>query len=254
MPYCNQCGRYIGGGMLCTWCGDTHEETEEGGCTRDTRPTEDGVATDVAAAEDNKSDGEVPSDTGTTPSENEDDEVAEMPVTRGDDVPGDVTGEVVSEGRTIVTTPEEDTHETEDPPPEDAPPTRGVGAKIGAKIGEWLVGLFTPREGETPPPSRETGRSRAMAVLCYLGVLWAIPYFFARSSRYVAYHLERGLNLLLLDCLGLTLGAVALLLGVVVPIMMPLAAAAAEVVLLGAVSMSIWHIVRVFGVERCTQP
>ncbi len=256
MPYCNQCGRYIGGGMLCAWCGEANVKTEEDNCRGlDGLPTPDGAA--MRLGEDTRSgDEEMPGNSGTA-SADEGEEPAEMPVTDGAHVPGDVTGEVVSEGRTIVTAPEEDTHE-ECPPSGETKHTTGsekrsFGARLGAKLGEWMLSVFSPREGEDAFPPHEKSRGRGMAVLCYMGVLWAIPYFCARSSRYVSYHLARGLNLLLLDCLGLTLGAMALALGVVMTPLMPLVAAAAEVVLLGSVSMSIWSIVRLFAVERVAQ-
>ncbi len=241
MPYCNQCGRYIGGGMLCAKCGETMSSRDEEGCRGlDGLPTPDGVDAPERREEINE---ETPSYTGTTPMDGEEG----MDVHEGEDVPGDVTGEVVSEGRTIVTSPEE---EEETPPATERhesreDPRRTTGARFGRRIGEWVVKLFSPRAEETDFPPHEMREGRWMAILCYLGVLWAIPYFFARSNRYVAHHLERGLNILLMDCLGLTLGAVALALGVVMPILMPLAAAAAEVVLLSAVSVSIWSMVRV---------
>ncbi len=258
MPYCNQCGRYIGGGMFCAGCGGTNENVNEEICRGlDGMPTPDAGTTERADEQDNNHQ-EEPSNIGTTQTEEEEEN---LDVTKGDDVPGDVTGEVVSEGRTIVTTPEDEAHL---PPPEAAeevPPTTEQREEapppprrtIGARIASWWSHLFAPREGEDCFSPHEMRRGRVMAVMCYLGILWAFPYFFCHQSRYVAYHLSRGLHLLLLGCLGLTLGAVALCLGTVAPIAMPLLAALAEVVLLATVLMSIWRIIRVFMIQRVIQ-
>jgi uncharacterized membrane protein len=45
----------------------------------------------------------------------------------------------------------------------------------------------------------DISRNKLMAVLCYLGVLIVIPYFQARNSRYVQFHLKQGVNLLIFD-------------------------------------------------------
>ena len=37
-----------------------------------------------------------------------------------------------------------------------------------------------------------------MAVLCYLGILWLIPFLTAKESPFVKYHLNQGLTLLIL--------------------------------------------------------
>ncbi len=240
MPYCNQCGRYIGGGMFCNRCGDARENITDENCRgMDGMPTPDGAPEEGACNE------EMPSDVGETPTNDEE----TMTPYEGQDVCGDTNREVVSEGRTIVTE-EEDEHneETKNAEETTTKPKRSLGA-LFRRLGGYLMTVLC-REEEIPCAPYEGKQGRTMAVLCYLGVLWAIPYFTARTSRYVAHHLERGLNMLLLGCLGMTLGAGALLLGGVIPILMPLAAALAELVLLVAFAGSAWNIVRLFAAGR----
>ncbi len=242
MPYCNQCGRYIGGGMFCNRCGEAREDGSEEVCRGlDGMPTPDGH--DTTEIDEEIKSGEMPSNTGSTPIENQEDDPF---VHAGEDVCGDTNREVVSEGRTIVTEEDEET-----PPAEEAPPA-AEKKRVRDGIGKRLLGMLARAasygEDDFPPHERRAGR--CMAVLCYLGVLWAIPYFTARSSRYVAHHLERGLNLLLVGCLGLTLGAAALAVGGIVPILMPLFAAGAELVLLVSITGSGWNIIRLFAAEK----
>ncbi len=235
MPYCNQCGRYIGGGMFCDRCGDTGQNTNEETCRGlDGMPTPDCAPPET---EDINYE-EVPSDIDTSSIEDDN-----MDVARGAHVPGDDNREVVSEGRTIVTGDDEEHHDT--PPTDAKQKKRGPMRRLFSIFGEKLC-----REDNMPYSEKEAKRGRFMAVLCYLGILWAIPYFCARSSRYISYHLERGLNLLLLECLGFTCGAAALFMGVVIPVLMPLLAATAEVVLLVAVAGSMWNVVRIFAARR----
>ena len=42
-------------------------------------------------------------------------------------------------------------------------------------------------------------QNKFMAVLAYLGILWLIPFFGCKQSRYVQYHCKQGFNLMLLD-------------------------------------------------------
>ena len=69
-----------------------------------------------------------------------------------------------------------------------------------------------------------------MAALSYLGILWAIPFFFARSSRFVRFHLGQGLLLLLADGIAATLLGLTLLTGSLAPAICPALAAATEVI------------------------
>ncbi len=48
--------------------------------------------------------------------------------------------------------------------------------------------------------------NKLMAILCYLGILWLIPFLTAKESPFVKYHLNQGLVLLIL---GLIVAAVS---------------------------------------------
>lgn len=86
---------------------------------------------------------------------------------------------------------------------------------------------------------------RGMAVLCYLWVLWAVPYLRGGKSPFVKYHLEQGLTLLLLDCLGATFLGVAWVLG---SMLFPAAPALAAV---GEVTLLVSLLLKIFGCISC---
>ena len=44
----------------------------------------------------------------------------------------------------------------------------------------------------------DINNNKGMAILCYLGILWLIPFLGAKESPFVKYHLNQGLTLLLL--------------------------------------------------------
>ena len=69
-----------------------------------------------------------------------------------------------------------------------------------------------------------------MPALSYLGILWAIPFFFARTSRFVRFHLGQGLLLLLADGITATLLGLTLLLDGLAPAVSPALAAVVEVI------------------------
>ena len=82
-----------------------------------------------------------------------------------------------------------------------------------------------------------------MAVLSYLGLLWIIPFFCARTSRFVKFHLGQGLLLLLTDGIGATLLGVALLLFGFAPAVAPAVAAISEVLLFVSLALKIFGVV-----------
>jgi len=44
----------------------------------------------------------------------------------------------------------------------------------------------------------DISNNKVMAILCYLGILWLIPFLTAKESPFVKYHLNQGLTLLIL--------------------------------------------------------
>ena len=52
----------------------------------------------------------------------------------------------------------------------------------------------------------DINNNKVMAVLCYLGILWLIPFLTAKESPFVKYHLNQGLTLLIL---GLIVAAIS---------------------------------------------
>ena len=77
---------------------------------------------------------------------------------------------------------------------------------------------------------RDVRAHRTMAALSYLGVLWAIPFFFTRSSRFVRFHLGQGLLLLLADGIAATLLGLTLLMNSLAPAVCPALAAVTEII------------------------
>ena len=77
---------------------------------------------------------------------------------------------------------------------------------------------------------RDVRAHRTMAALSYLGILWAIPFFFARSSRFVRFHLGQGLLLLLADGIAATLLGLTLLMNSLAPAVCPALAAVTEII------------------------
>lgn len=68
-------------------------------------------------------------------------------------------------------------------------------------------------------------QNKVKAALCYLGVLWLIPFFAWRNSRYMRFHLNQGLDLIVYNIgIGAVNGLMGLLLG-------------------GGVIYSIWHFI-----------
>ena len=43
----------------------------------------------------------------------------------------------------------------------------------------------------------DISNNKVMAILCYLGILWLIPFLTAKESPFVKYHLNQGLTLLI---------------------------------------------------------
>ncbi len=270
MPYCNQCGRYIGGGMLCAWCGESHQSNSTPTQPTQTMPVPDTmIPLDVPQESE-----ETASVLGTTPSS----VLSEQPVEPTALTPNETTP--ANENAPLTPTVEESppteapsllphniadaptapaaqpTESSTDTPRAEAPqePSPSVqspreetsrAGRVSAAVWQQVRQVFdTPDHTDTFSP-REIRSGRMMSVLCYLWVLWIIPYTCAKNARYVRFHLRQGLTLLLTDCLGLTLGGVAALIGSVIPIAMPLFAALAELILLASLALKAWAIIGV---------
>ena len=90
---------------------------------------------------------------------------------------------------------------------------------------------------------RDARDGKGMSCLCYLWILWVIPFFAARKSPFVRYHLGQGLMLLLMDCLGATFFGIAWVLGTILPVSAPAFAALGEVALLLSCLLKVFGIV-----------
>lgn len=90
---------------------------------------------------------------------------------------------------------------------------------------------------------RDVRAHRCMAALSYLGVFWAIPFFFARSSRFVKFHLGQGLLLLLLDGIAATLLGITVLLSEALPAVAPALAALIEVMALLSLAWKLFGLI-----------
>ena len=204
MPYCNHCGRFIESGALCDWCQEhtEHAEPEEQKDKVEEAPTQEI---------------EVPQDME-TPREDEENNAPSTPE--------------IPETQVVEPTPEDgaDTPVSQTPPPRKkryfAAPLRHFSLPQGVRSI-----LDTP-DSSAAYTRRDAKEGKWMSVLCYLWVLWLIPFFAKRESPYVRYHLGQGLMLLLMDSLGATFIGIALLFGSILPVAAPAFTALGEVALL----------------------
>lgn len=226
MPYCNACGKYIREGLLCPYCARVSPDDD-----RYPVPDPDEEAAAPEAGEATDADGtppvgEEPEKSGVSdpiapryfaecdeetaaPPEAEESAEADTPAGSSAYAPGE---EATSGARTA------------DGGTEDAAP--GLNATLRRAYARILdtedtTDRFSPRDVRA---------HRTMAALSYLGILWAIPFFFARSSRFVRFHLGQGLLLLLADGIAATLLGLTLLTGSLAPAICPALAAATEVI------------------------
>ena len=58
---------------------------------------------------------------------------------------------------------------------------------------------------------RDIADNKVMAVLCYLGLLWLIPFLAAKESPFVKYHLNQGLVLLIIGIVAWVLCSIPLI-------------------------------------------
>ena len=55
---------------------------------------------------------------------------------------------------------------------------------------------------------RDIADNKLMAILCYLGILWLIPFLAAKESPFVKYHLNQGLLVLILGIIVMAAASV----------------------------------------------
>lgn len=226
MPYCNACGKYIREGLLCPYCArvapdddrypvpDPEEmtaplprENEEEGT--DLPPVGEGPG--ISAAFDTSEGGDAMYDEETA-----------APPEVGETARAGAAGGGSSACREEA--PSGAAHSTGERSGKDAAP--GLNATLRRAYARILdtedtTDRFSPRDVRA---------HRTMAALSYLGILWAIPFFFARSSRFVRFHLGQGLLLLLADGIAATLLGLTLLTGSLAPAVCPALAAVTETI------------------------
>ena len=210
MPYCNHCGRYIEDGILCNWC-------EEHALDQTQLPPE-----------------------------------PQVPQT---ETPSPIPDSLVLAEAIPEETQQEILPETEETPVSESPqepPAQPVSAKKKRYFAAPLRHFDLPSRVrsilDTPDSTasfsyRDAREGRTMACLCYLWILWVIPFFSPRKSPYIKYHLGQGLMLLLMDCLGATFFGIAWVLATILPVAAPAFAALGEVALLLSCLLKIFGIV-----------
>jgi len=58
------------------------------------------------------------------------------------------------------------------------------------------MGMQGGGQGQAVDP-QDAANNKVMAVLCYVGILWLAPFFMAKQSPFVRYHLNQGLLFLI---------------------------------------------------------
>lgn len=208
MPYCNHCGNPIDAGNLCAACTETEGAPEE--------ETIDGEG----AAE----------------------VLQDLPTIREEAPP-------FAEIETENTTPPAQEADTDgETGPEEAPSEEtpdDTAARERGYLSEKLARLMSTPDRTRDYSAEDIGEHRRLSALSYLWLLWLIPFFCARSSRFVRYHLGQGILLILWDCIAVTLAGIGYFLGSVAPVAAPAVYAVAEVVLLVSLFL------KVFGIVSC---
>lgn len=218
MPYCNACGKYIREGLLCPYCTRVTPDDES-------YPVPDEDETPAPPMTGGSGETDAPYD-GEEPGK------ADAPDSVSDAAPGTCDEETAAppepeESAGADAGAEEETdaapHAGGATPPDPVPGLNATFRRAYARIldTEDTTDRFSPRDVRA---------HRTMAALSYLGILWAIPFFFARSSRFVRFHLGQGLLLLLADGIAATLLGLTLLLEGLAPAVSPALAALVEVI------------------------
>ncbi len=256
MPYCNQCGRYIGGGMLCQWCGDARENPINPKATQMHSPPHPCPVPDEEEPKNMpsppESDMESPACSPDTAASEEacDEEAlfANLPSFADFAIPTPTTDEATPPPNPVSSEESPSPEAASTPASDPSKHTFTTASKCAAKNA--YSAFFGVPDLTERFSVRDIREHRGMAILSYLWVLWFIPYLFARRTRYVRYHLEAALPCLLVDCLALSLGGIAILIGSFAPIVAPLFAASAELLLLTGVWMKVRGILSACGKRR----
>ena len=223
MPYCNACGKYIREGLLCPYCSRV-SPTDEAYPV----PDEDRTSVPPLTPAEEETNGRGALLIGEEPGESEvfdaagsllhptcdEDSAATSKGREATDPEASASGEGAHG-----TAPHAARKDASDPVP-------GLNATLRRAYARVLdtedtTDRFSPRDVRA---------HRTMAALSYLGILWAIPFFFARTSRFVRFHLGQGLLLLLADGIAATLLGLTLLLRGLAPAVSPALAAIVEVI------------------------
>lgn len=214
MPYCNACGKYIREGLLCPYCA---------------RVAPDDERYPIPDPED-----PIPP----LPVEEADDAVDIPPVGEEPEKP-ELSGAADARCHTGCDEETAAPPEAEEEPPErdagsGSPMSGGDAADpapgLNATLRRAYAKILDTEDTTDRFSPRDVRAHRTMAALSYLGILWAIPFFFARSSRFVRFHLGQGLLLLLADGIAATLLGLTLLMNSLAPAVCPALAAVTEII------------------------
>lgn len=256
MAYCNRCGRYIDDGLLCSYCmgADSAEPRNTGKIrkqeeTQQAPPSAQIGDTSLAPAAEAALPCEVSSTGGTSQDEQESREESE-----GQTQGQEATDTPPSAGEdSACATPGDGAGTEEDACERGGCRCVGVGARCAAmgaavsrrvcRVCRDVYGALSTQDTTAAFSGRDIREHRRIAALSYLWILWFVPFFGARSSRYVRYHLGQGVMLLLLDCLAVTFFGIATLLGGVLSHAAPAFAALGEVALLLSLLLKIFGVV-----------
>lgn len=222
MPYCNACGKYIPEGMLCGYCAR--------------------VAPDDAYPIPDPAEGTAPTGAESEP------DIAAAAILTADPVFDAPAADPEEAARADSPAPSVPEAEAPTGAPDSSAPSEDAGSPDPAPGINTTLRRAYARVLDTPDTTdryspRDVREHRKMAVLSYLGLLWIIPFFCARTSRFVKFHLGQGLLLLLTDGIGATLLGVALLLFGFAPAVAPAVAAISEVLLFVSLALKIFGVV-----------
>ena len=205
MPYCNACGKYIREGLLCPYCARVAPDDER-----------------------------YP-----VPDPEEADDAVDMPPVGEEPEKPELSGAADARCHTGCDEETAAPPEAEEEPPErdagsGSPMSGGDAADpapgLNATLRRAYAKILDTEDTTDRFSPRDVRAHRTMAALSYLGVLWAIPFFFARSSRFVRFHLGQGLLLLLADGIAATLLGLTLLMNSLAPAVCPALAAVTEII------------------------
>lgn len=236
MPYCNACGKYIREGLLCPYCTRVSPDDEY-----DPVPDEEERE---ASVQEERTDAHRD---GAEPGEPEESAVLHdgfrMPPDEETAAPPDPEAEAPEDTATSGVSPDRDAPSERNTPARDAQSARAITGDpvpgLNATFRRVYAKILDTEDTTDRFSPRDVRSHRTMAALSYLGILWAIPFFFARTSRFVRFHLGQGVLLLLADGITATLLGITLLLDGLAPAVCPALAAVMEVIAILALILKV---------------